>query len=434
MDVDDNTEISAEVDDIVLRKQSPGRLITTEEDSWIGSLLAVGAIVGPLVAGYSSDKLGRKKTLLLFCGVPFLVSFLILAFAKTIVLYYVARFIAGFAVGGVFTVLPNFNSEIAEDSIRGAISSSMNIFVVSGPLFAYIVGPFTSIMVFNLICALIPALFIICFFLIVPESPYYLISVNDSVGAIKSLKQFRSTNDSSVNKEMQHMKLTVEEASNNKAAFTDLFKSRALIKALIIALSLVGFQQFSGINVVLFYSQTVFQATGSSISAEIPPMIIGAVQVGASFVTPLVVDRLGRKLLHLISAVGMLISEVALGLFFYLQEHNKDVSSISWLPILCLIVYIIFYNLGFGPLPWTVMAEIFPSNIKSIASTATASFCWMLGFVITKFFSTISAEIGMAGSFWLFSGFCLLAIIFVSTFLIETKGKSFQEIQDTLAR
>ncbi|KAK4875748.1 hypothetical protein RN001_012170 [Aquatica leii] len=410
-----------------------GRLISSEEDSWIGSLLAVGAIIGPFAAGYSADKLGRKKTLLLFCGIPFLVSFLMLAFAKTVVLYYIARFLAGFGVGGVFTVLPNFNSEIAEDSIRGAISSSMNVFVVAGPLFAYVIGPITSIMWFNLICAVIPAAFLILFFLIVPESPYYLIAINDSVGAVKSLKQFRSTNDSSVNKEMQNMKLMVDEATSNKASFTDIFKSRGLVKALIISLSLVGFQQFSGINVVLFYSQTVFEATGSSISSEIPPMIVGAVQLGASFVTPLVVDRLGRKMLHLISAIGMFIAEVVLGLYFYLQISH-DVTSIFWLPILCLIVYIIFYNLGFGPLPWTVMAEIFPSNIKSIASTATASFCWILGFIITKFFSSISVQIGMAGSFWLFSGFCLLAIVFVATFVIETKGKSFQEIQDILAR
>ncbi|KAK5644665.1 hypothetical protein RI129_005965 [Pyrocoelia pectoralis] len=409
------------------------RLITLEEESWIGSLLALGAIFGPFVAGYSADRFGRKKTLLLTGGVPFLISFLMLAFGQTIILYYIARFLSGFAVGAVFTVLPNFNSEVAEDSIRGAISSSMNVFVVLGPLFAYIVGPLTSIMVFSIICAIIPACFIVLFYLFVPESPYYLLSINDSVGAMKSLKKFRRSNDSAVNKEMQNMKISVETALSRQGTFMDIFKSKGLVKALIISLSLVGFQQFSGINIVLFYSQTVFEATGSTIPSDIPPMIVGAVQVGASCITPLIVDRAGRKLLHIVSATGMLLSQIPLGLYFYLKENGNDVSDIFWLPILCLNVYISFYNFGFGPLPWTVMSEIFPSNVKSSASSATASFCWILGFVVTKFFSSLTGVIGMGGSFWLFSVFCFLAIIFVFTFVIETKGKSFQEIQDILA-
>lgn len=415
--------------------QNPfGRLITDEEESWIGSLLAFGAIFGPFAAGFSADRFGRKKTLLFVCGVPFLVSFLMLAFGKCVVLYYVGRFLSGFGVGAVFTVLPNFNSEVAEDSIRGAISSSMNVFVVLGPLFAYAVGPFTSIMVFSIICAIIPACFIVLFYFMVPESPYYLLSINDSVGAMKSLKSFRGTSDSAVNKELQNMKITVESAMSDQGSFMDLFKSKGLVKALIISMALVGFQQFSGINIVLFYSQTVFEATGSSIPSDISPMIVGGVQVIASCITPLIVDRAGRKLLHIVSATGMLLSQVPLGLYFYLQTNGTDVQGVFWLPILCLNVYIAFYNFGFGPLPWTVMAEIFPANIKSSASTATASFCWVLGFIVTKFFSAVTEQIGMGGTFWLFSGFCLLAIIFVFTIVIETKGKSFQEIQEILAR
>lgn len=336
-------------------------------------------------------------------------------------------------LGTVFTVLPNYNSEVAEASNRGAISSSMNIFVVSGPLFSYIIGPYTSITVFSIICALIPAAFIVLFFLFVPESPYYLVAVNDQKRAAEALMKLRSSSEQGIKLELDSIKANVEEAMANKSSFMDVFKSKALVKALIIALSLVGFQQFSGINVILFYAQDVFEATGSSIPPEISSIIIGSVQVAASFVTPLLVDRLGRRLLFLISGVGMIIAEIPLGLYFYLKDDGSDVGAIFWLPIACLVVYIIAYNLGFGPLPWTVMAEIFPSDIKSTASTATASFCWLLGFLVTKYFDSLSEAIGMAGSFWFFSGFCVVAVIFVFTYMIETKGKSFSEIQATLA-
>lgn len=330
-------------------------------------------------------------------------------------------------------MLPNYNSEVAEDSIRGAISSSMNIFVVSGPLFSYVVGPYTSITTFSIICALIPAIFVVLFFLIVPESPYYLIAANDHPGAVESLIKLRSSSEEDVKAELEGIKANVEEAMAKKSGFMDIFRSRTLVKALIISLSLVGFQQFSGITVILFYAQDVFEATGSSIPPEISSIIIGTVQVAASLLTPLLVDRLGRKLLFLISGVGMIIAEVPLGFYFCLKDHGRDVSPIFWLPIACLIVYIIAYNLGFGPLPWTVMAEIFPSDVKSPASTATASFCWLLGFLITKYFSSVSEAIGMAGSFWFFSAFCLIAVVFVLKYMIETKGKSFAEIQATLA-
>lgn len=90
------------------------------------------------------------------------------------------------------------------------------------------------------------------------------------------------------------------------------------------------------------------------------------------------------------------------------------------------------YCIGFGPLPWAVMGELFPANIKSSASTVTAAGCWVLGFVITKFFSNVAAEVGNAGSFWIFAAWCAVGVVFVYKYLPETSGKSLQEIQDIL--
>lgn len=376
-----------------------------------------------------ADKLGRKLTLLILAA-PFVVSFFMLAFAETIELFYASRFIAGAALGGVFTVIPMFIGEISEVSNRGMFLTSFTLFITAGILISYVIGPYMSITYFNIVCAVFPVVFIILFLLFVPESPFYLVAADKHEAAEQSLQKLRNKPKKSLQDELEVIK---DEITNSaKGSFTDLFRSRGLIKALVISLALVSFQQFSGINIVLFYAQSIFEATGSDIPAAVCSIIVGAVQFLASFVTPMVVESLGRKILLFASAVGMLISEVPLGVYFYLKDNDNDVSAISWLPILSLIVYIITYSFGFGPLPWTVMGELFPSNVKSTASSLTASICWLLGFILTKFFTAVSEDITMAGSFWLFAGFCLLAGIFVFTFVPETKGKTFQEIQTIL--
>jgi sugar porter (SP) family MFS transporter len=405
-----------------------GRQITAEENSWIGSLLALGAVFGPLLFGYGADKFGRKPTIISL-GVPFLVSYLILAFAEIVPLYYFARFLIGVAVGGLFTVLPMYIGEIAEDTNRGGLGSVMNIFITSGTLLSYGIGPYIPMIAFNIILAVIPAIFMISFFFLAPESPHYFVSKGNYEAAARSLDKLRGATGKN-DKELEDIKTAIEKTG--KGTVFDIFKSKGLIKAFIISLALVGLQQMSGINAVLFYAETIFSASGSGLEAATASIIIGVVQFATSFVTPLMVDRLGRKMLLYFSAIGMLISEIPLGVYFYLKNNGDNVDSISWLPTVSLVVYIITYNCGFGPLPWAVMGELFPSNVKSIASALTAVFCWFIGFLIAKFFQSLVDAIGMGPSFWLFAGFCGFAFFFTLFYVVETKGKSLQEIQDIL--
>lgn len=405
-----------------------GSVITSEEESWIGSLLALGAVLGPLPCGLLADRIGRKPTLLLL-ATPVLVSFIILAFAKTIPLYYIARFMVGFSVGGAYTVLPIFISEIAEVSNRGILSSTFNGVLTLGMLISYSLGPYVSIMVFNIICAIFPLIYVVLLFFFVPESPVYYMKKNRREDAQMALKTLRAANtEKELMEELREMELEIETSA--EGSIKDLFRNKGLVKALIISVSLASFQPLSGIDVVQFYTQTIFEATGSSMPAEISSILMGSVQFLAGFITPLFVERLGRKVLLLASAIGMVISEVPLGIYFYLNtETDFDVEKIFWLPTVSLMVYIVAFNYGFGPLPWTVMGEVFPSSVKSIASGLTASICWTLSFIMTRFFLTISDAITIGVTFWLFASFCFIAGIFVITIVPETKGKTFAEIQ-----
>lgn len=142
---------------------------------------------------------------------------------------------------------------------------------------------------------------------------------------------------------------------------------------------------------------------------------------------------MGRKIILLASAAGMAIGLGFMGIYFLLDSMKSEiVSSISWLPIVSLIGFVILYCVGFGPLPWAVLGEMFPPNIKSVASSITTSVCWVIGFAVTKWFTALEDAIGSYGAFWLFGVFCIVAFIFTLTTVMETKGLSLQQIQDRL--
>ncbi|XP_060822248.1 facilitated trehalose transporter Tret1-like [Bombus pascuorum] len=409
-----------------------GRKITPDENSWTGSLVSVGAVIGSFVAGYLAERCGRKNTLLL-SAVPFLIGWILIATAGVVYQLYAARIILGFALSFAFTVVPMYCGEIAETSVRGALGSFLQLFVSFGLLYAYCIGPFVSYLTFAILCGIIPVVFVACFFMM-PESPYHLLKINKREEAIKALAWLRCKSPASVQKEADEMQAAIDEAFKSKAKIGDLFNVKANLKALIYTSLLVAFQQCSGINVVLFYMGSIFQAAHSALPDSISTLIVGSVQVVASMVTPVIVDRLGRRLLLITSGVGEIVSLIALGLYMFLQDVTKsDVSAISWLPIVSLVIFIAIYCIGWGPLPWTVMGEMFASNVKSKASGITVCVCWLVSFFITKFANNLQDIFGQFALFWIFAVFCVLSVLFTVLILPETKGKSLQEIQDVLS-
>ncbi|CAH0564532.1 unnamed protein product [Brassicogethes aeneus] len=357
-----------------------GRPATTFECSWITSFNALAAAFGPFISAYLSEKCGRKKALLLFAA-PLIASNFIFAFANQVYMFYIGRILMGIGTGGVFSLVPNFVGEISEDKNRGSMGCYFGVSIAIGTLFPYLLGPFVSIATYSSISSLPIFLFIFFFGLFVPETPYYLISIGNDKLAEESLMKFRNKCASDVQKELLYIKKSVEDSNANKCNLKDLIVVTGLRKGFIIGCMLMVFQQFCGIAAVLGYMEDIFQATGSSISAEYSAIIIGSVQILTNLVTSSLIDRLGRKYLLGLSALGCSLSLSALGVYFFLKTSDFAVSSVFWLPILSLIVFMVCYNLGFGPIPWTVMAEIFPSNAKSLATSLE----WQGLFVVLLF-------------------------------------------------
>ncbi|CAH1111903.1 unnamed protein product [Psylliodes chrysocephalus] len=408
-----------------------GRPITPYEISWISSLLALGAIFGPFMFGYLADKIGRKNTMLCV-GVPFLVSYTLMAVGTVVEIFYLARALAGISLGGTFIVLPMYLSEIAESKNRGLISCAAGCSCCMGLLFTVCFGPYKPIGYFNAVMAMPPLIFLVLFGILGVESPIYLVKKQQSDKAELILKHLGRSPEM-IKKdiiEMQAEYQVKEEPFNT----LDFFTSKPLLKGIISAVGILIFQQLSGINAIMFYSEQIFREAGTKLAPTYCTMILIFVQFISSFIAPFLVDRIGRKVCLVISGVGMVLTEGTLGLFCYFKHEQYDLSDITWIPIAALTTFIVFFNVGFGPLPWIIMAEMFSNKYKSFAIGFVATVAWVASFLVTKCFDVAVTSFGMDNVFFFCALCCFLSIIFTTIYLIETKGKSLQEIQELLSK
>ncbi|XP_044760532.1 facilitated trehalose transporter Tret1-2 homolog [Coccinella septempunctata] len=403
-----------------------GRPITSFEESWIASLISLGAACGPSLAGFCADKFGRKKTLLTF-AIPMLISHIMLSYASTPAEFYIARFILGLGVGSVFTIVPMYIGEIAETETRGFLGCIMGIFLSCGLLFVYSIGPFVNLTNLSIILTLPIILFMITFGIFFPESPYYFVAKNDELAAEISLNKLRN-NESSNLKELSEIKQVVAESKAGSTSMLSAFKGRSFRKGITITVMLMVFQQFVGITIILSYMEKIFIASGSTISSTTSTMIVALIQWLMVILSSFLVDRWGRRLLLILASAGCALPLFSLGFYFYLKDKGNDVSSMWWLPILSLVIYIISYNFGLGTLPWALVGELFSTKTKSLASTITATTCLALAFTMTLIFPKMEEIMGLSGAFWFFGGSALKSFVFVLWYVPETKGRTFQEI------
>lgn len=404
------------------------RPTTALEDSWITSLHSLGAASCPLFAGITANKFGRKKTLLVF-SLPMIVSNLMLTFANTVTLFYIARFLVGLGTGCVFSVIPLYVAEISEVTNRGFVSMFLGLMFTLAQLCLYIIGPFISIRTLAIISLIPLMLFIVTFGLFIPESPYFLILHNDYSAAEKSLAKLRQTSQYYVQKELAEIIKSIEQSKTEKPSIKKLVKSKTVRKSMFIIVGLMLFQQFTGILAIMPYLQTIFDATKTSLPGYISVMIVGCVQFITVTVTSAVIDRINRKKLLMTSNIGILLSLTSLGTFFYLQSQQFDLGSLFWLPIISVIFFIISFNFGIGPLPWTIAGEIFPSNLKTYLNGITTVLNISFGFITAMFFPSLSMILGMAWTIWMFAFCTAVSLIFIRYCVPETRGRTFLEIQ-----
>ncbi|CAG4939522.1 unnamed protein product [Parnassius apollo] len=404
--------------------------VSSSEGDWVSSLVNLGAAAVCFPIGLIMDALGRKKTMLCLV-LPFTLGWLLITFASNVGMLMAGRFITGIAGGAFCVTAPAYTSEIAQDSIRGTLGSYFQLMLTIGILFSYVVGSYTSVFVFNILCTLIPIIFGIVFFFM-PESPNYLVVKGRNDDAKEALIRLRGRNYD-VDTELSLLINKAEEAKNNPVSFSSAITKKTALKAILICYALMLFQQLSGINAVIFNTSTIFASAGATIPTAIATIIIGVIQVIATFVSSLVVDKLGRRVLLLFSALVMCFCSTALGVYFFMQEvhgaGSSIIEAISWLPLLSLSLFIVAFSLGFGPIPWMMAGELCLIDIKAFVSSTAGTFNWLLSFTVTSTFNFLNNAIGQGQVFWMFAGIMLLGFVFIFFIVPETKGKSVDEIQ-----
>jgi SP family facilitated glucose transporter-like MFS transporter 8 len=177
----------------------------------------------------------------------------------------------------------------------------------------------------------------------------------------------------------------------------------------------------------------LFQSAGSTLEASTATIIVGVIQAIATFISTLVVDRLGRRILLLISDFVMAICTLLLGVYFYLMnETTDDVTNLGWLPLTSVCLFIVVFSLGYGPIPWMMVGELFAPQIKGFASSLSCVLNWILAFIVTKFYSDMANSFGTHTTFWIFAVISAIGTVFVFFLVPETKGKTLDEIQKEL--
>lgn len=406
--------------------------ITPFEESWIASLVPLGAAISAFISGYLSDKIGRKRTLLA-SGLPMMVGFGILVFSTEVAHIYLGRFLCGLGVGTAFTIIPIYIGEIAQSTNRGTLGCFLTFFISSGNMYIYILAPYVSLKLLSAGCLVVPIIFLILFGCFIPESSYYYISKNNLDLARESLRKFRFNSEELVNRELPIIIEDVQESFRRKIGLKELIQDDVLKTAFGISIGLMVFQQLSGINAVFFYMQSIFEEAGSSISSDTCVLIAGIIQILASIITLPTVDKFGRRFLLLTSAIGNTLSNFIGGIYFILKERTSvDVTDLSWLPIITINLFIMTYTLGFGPVSFTMIGELFPPHVKSLAATLNIFVCLLSVFIVTNVFPFMRESIGLGLSFNLLAIVCCLSGVFVYFKVPETKGKRLEEIQEML--
>lgn len=388
--------------------------------------MPLAALAGGLIGGPLVDYIGRRRTIL-FIAPPFFIAWILIASAKVVHLVLVGRAICGLCVGVGSLAFPVYLGETIQPEVRGTLGLFPTAIGNIGILICYVAGKYLDWSGLAYLGAALPIPFFILM-LMIPETPRWYISRGREAEARKALQWLRGKN-AKIDSELRDIAFSDAHNASDDITISELF-SMKYMKAILICLGLMTFQQLSGINAVIFYTVKIFHMSGSSVDEKLSTIIVGIVNFISTFLATAIIDRAGRKVLLYISSVTMTLTLVVLGTFFYVQTDLKvDVSNLGWIPLASLMVYLLGFSLAFGPIPWLMMGEILPAKIRGNAASICTAFNWLCTFTVTKTFHNIIASIGPAGTFWLFGCICFVGLFFVVICVPETRGKSLEQIE-----
>ncbi|XP_047353509.1 facilitated trehalose transporter Tret1-like isoform X1 [Vespa velutina] len=404
------------------------------EESWIASMSSIGTPIGCLVSGYMMDMFGRKRSLII-TEIPALLGWILIATATDIHMIYAGRFFVGLGSGMVGAPARVYASEVTQPHLRGMLTAMSSVGVSTGVLIEYALGSLLSWNLCAAISGILPLAALLLMF-IFPETPSYLISRNRPDKARKALQQFRD-NNYNIDQEME-----VLEEFSNKNNLKRLTGLREIVSALLkpnalkpYALLFIYFliYQFSGTNVITFYAVEIFNDSGTTINKYLAAVILGIVRLISTIVACIACRRCGRRLLTMVSSVGCGLSMIGLGGYMWLKEYwviNQLPFMATWIPLFCIFSYTITCTLGFLVIPWIMIGEVYPVQVRGIIGGLTTMTAHSFIFIVVKTYPFFVSAFTSHGTFIFYGCISLFGTIYFYICLPETKGKTLQEIED----
>lgn len=405
--------------------------ISRREAELLETWLLIGSIAGIPPTIYFVNKIGRKKSLLLASAALFF-AWIVIIFANRIEYIYGARFIAGMGGDMAFVAAPMYIAEIADQNIRGFLSSIIYLMMLTGIMLIYAVGWYCPFYVAPLISIILLVVELIIFSFL-PETPYYLYLQHRHDEAKSSLSKFRSGKN--FEKELVEISEAVrkKEEESEKLKITDIFLIKNYRKAMMIMTVLNAAQQLSSINVILMNMHEILSAAGSIyMETSTTAIIFAALMFLAAAAASVTIDKFGRKNLLISSSVLTGLCLLALAIYFHVKHSGMEYQSMSWIPLVSVMIYALVYKFGLGMVPIVITAEIFAPKFKALGMALADGVYVGTAMVSIALYNFLRTSFGMHFPFYIFSCCAFLTAIFIICFIPETKGKSLEDIQRIL--
>lgn len=415
----------------------------------VGSLL-IGCFIGAFFAGTLADQLGRRNVMRI-AALLFLAGALVQGLTADHTLFLIARIAGGMAVGAASVLSPAYIAEVAPAHIRGRMTTVQQVMIITGLTLAFLVnyalaaaagdstgalwGGIAAWRWMYLMQAVPAAVFLVALFFI-PESPRYLVGKGRHGEAAQVLASLFGP----VEAETKLAEIRASFSADHRPRLADVLAPAGApsflgIRAIVwVGIMLAVFQQLVGINVIFYYGATLWQLAGFTENDSLLINILsGAVSIAACFVTIAVIDRIGRKPLLLIGSAGMAAS--LLVMVYAFSQGGLDATgnlvlspALGTVAVVAANLYVIFFNVSWGPVMWVMLAEMFPNQIRGSALAVAGFFQWFANYLIAQTFPLMATGIGLAASYSFYALCAVISFFLVQRFITETKGKELEEM------
>ncbi|PJI07378.1 MULTISPECIES: sugar porter family MFS transporter [Clostridium] len=410
----------------------PGIKATWNINAWlegaITSGLFVGAMIGASLMASLADRFGRRR-MIKWSAIVFAIGALGSAVSKNTSFLICARVVLGVAVGGASALVPMYMGEISPAETRGKLSGLNQLMITIGMLIAYGVNyAFANAFQgwrYMLGGAMVPAIVLFLGTFVLPESPRFLVRVGKNELAKKVLQSMRTPEEA----ESEYQEI-INSKHSDSGSFKDLF-GKAAFPAVVAGCGLTLLQQIQGANTIFYYSSQILEKVfGSAIGGVVSTIGIGVVFVIATAITLLVVDKFKRRTLFMTGSIGMGASLLLVGLIYPSAQANHVWA--TWTVFFFICLYVVFYAYSWAAVTWIVVGELFPSNVRGIATGIASTVNWFGNILVALFFPVLLQTVGLSVIFFGFAAICVLGFLFAKYVLYETKGKSLEEIETYL--